>query len=332
MPGVPLVSVVFTSHNHARFVEESLESVLSQSFRDLEVLALDDASTDDSLERLRRVGDSRVTVFSSEVNRGRHHRNWAICNSRGAFIAFQNSDDLWHPEKLARQMEFLDANPSCGACFTVAEICDDSGSPCPDHPVFGGFFQAAEEPDRFGWLRRFFLSGNCLAQPSAVVRKDVLGRTGPFDPSLYQLPDLDLWIRAAAVTDLAVLPAALTRFRVHGDGGNFSTPSPAVQNRHDLEAEEILKRYAEPPILADLPRVFGLPEDEGISAEQRDSRNLARLGFCAASLPGGPHRRAAIHFLREALRRGDRTATFSQSERSRIVHHLIHVSSEVAGR
>jgi glycosyltransferase involved in cell wall biosynthesis len=329
MASVPLVTVILTSYNHARFVEESLESVLNQSLGDLEVMAIDDCSTDDSYDRLRRIQDRRVTVFRNDCNRGRHSRNWALCNARGTFIAFQNSDDVWLPGKLTVQLQFLSQNPECGVCFTGVEMCDEAGRPLPDHPHWGRVFRV-EEHNRLGWLRRFFLQGNCLAFPSAVMRREVLESIGPFDPGFFQLPDFDLWVRAAGVTELNVLPRPLTRFRVHTDGSNVSAPSAAVENRWPGEWLEILDHYSRPPILNDLARIFEFgPDEEDNPDAPGGVWDLARLGFLATSLDGVHQRRSGVHFLREALRRGDRAGALNQRQRSRIAHRLHRISGEI---
>lgn len=164
MSSEPLVTVVLPSYNHGAFIEQALQSVLDQSVCNIEVLCMDDASTDDTAARLARVNDPRVRVVTNSVNRGVSHRNLALRLARGPYIAFQNSDDLWHPGKLAAQVGFLAANPAYGACFTAVQLCDEDGNPCPDDPIFGSLFRV-EQHDRRQWLHRFYHSGNCLACP-----------------------------------------------------------------------------------------------------------------------------------------------------------------------
>lgn len=329
---LPLVTVIVTSYNHGGFIEESLRSVLIQSADNsvcnLEVLVIDDGSTDDTMERLRQIRDSRLTVFANAHNRGRNSRNWALGLARGNLIAFQNSDDVWLPGKLAAQIHFLESHPEYGVCFTGVDLCDEHGAPCNDHPLFGGMFRV-EQHDRFGWLRRFFLEGNCLSHPSSVVRRSILEHTGFFDPGLFQLPDFDLWVRAAAVTELMVLPEPLVRFRVHSHGGNVSAPSPSNLCRHTGEMVEVLQQYGNAPILSCLDKVFGfeVPGD-GIRSPEGEVVVLMQLGLLAASVPTPQHRVSAVWFLREALRRSDKGSVLTQEKRGALVHTLLRISGE----
>jgi glycosyltransferase involved in cell wall biosynthesis len=319
----PLVTVVLASYNHARFVEEAVESVLNQTLRDLELVVVDDGSTDGTVERVQAIRDPRLSLYQNSSNRGRHSRNWAIARTHGTFVAIQNSDDRWHPDKLAQQLQFLEEHPNHGLCFTAVDVCDDSGSPCPEHPIFGELWRT-EQHDRFGWLRRFFLMGNCLAHASVLMRRELLDEIGLYDPALFQLPDLDLWIRAAAVADLAVLPRALTTVRIHG--GNLSSPSPAASQRHARELTEVLLRYGAPPILRDVARIFDLDRAGGEIDGADEVWHLARLGRYADARPE-PHLRApAIHFLREALRRSDERDVLPAEERGRLALDLVRAS------
>jgi hypothetical protein len=195
--------------------------------------------------------------------------------------------------------------------------------------VFGRVFRV-EDQDRFEWLRRFFVQGNCLAHPSAMIRRDLLARIGYFDPSFFQLPDLDLWVRVATVAELKVLPEVLTRYRAHSNGGNVSGPSEANENRRLGELTEILCRYGQRPILDDLARIFDLGLDERDMPEtHRTVWALARLGLLATGLPSWPRRAAGIRFLREALRQNEELDVLDQAERSRVVLHLHRAAGEL---
>jgi glycosyltransferase involved in cell wall biosynthesis len=90
----PLVTVILTSYNHAAFIEECLDSVLQQSIEDIEVLFIDDASSDGTLDLVSKRRDSRLQIIRNECNRGRHLRNWALRSAKGVYVAFQNSDDI----------------------------------------------------------------------------------------------------------------------------------------------------------------------------------------------------------------------------------------------
>ena len=329
MPTAPLVSVVLTSYNHGAFIGQALESVLDQSVDDLEVLCVDDASSDDTTARLAQFGDPRLRVINNRVNRGLHHRNLALRQARGAYIAFQNSDDIWRPGKLAAQVGFLAANPAYGVCFTAVDLCDEEGNPCPGDPTYGSVFRV-EQHDRRQWLHRFYHTGNCLALPSALVRASALRQTELMDPSLIQVGDWDLWVQIAALADLHILPEPFTVVRVRSHGRNLSAPTAASQNRGNRETIETLRRYARPPILGQIDGIFGEELEPAVAADaSSEGSALVRLGLMATSSQHRHHRLAGIEFLRLALRLADLEGGLSQETRSRAAHRLFLVSGEL---
>ena len=96
-PGPPLVSVILPSFNHAAFVGEAVQSVLDQTFRDLELIVVDDASSDETADVVASIHDPRLTLIRLSENRAVHARNLALSQARGQYVAFQNSDDIWVP-------------------------------------------------------------------------------------------------------------------------------------------------------------------------------------------------------------------------------------------
>ena len=107
MSNLPLVSVILPSYNHVDFVREAIESVLNQSFQNLELIVVDDGSTDGTPEQIEKIKDHRIQLIRLETNRMQHPRNLALGLAKGRYIAFQNSDDVWLPDKLSAQVEFL---------------------------------------------------------------------------------------------------------------------------------------------------------------------------------------------------------------------------------
>lgn len=127
---VPLVSVIIPCYNSAEHIEETLESVRAQTMPDLEMLVVDDCSSDGSVEVVQRVAarDSRVRLLRQPTNQGvARARNRALDQARGRYIAYLDSDDLWVPEKLERQIAFM-AERGIGACFTSYETIEQDGT------------------------------------------------------------------------------------------------------------------------------------------------------------------------------------------------------------
>ena len=133
LPGKPLVSVILPSFNHAAFVHEAVSSVLDQTFRDLELIVVDDGSPDGTADVVASIRDPRLTLIRLSENRAVHARNLALDRATGQYVAFQNSDDIWQSSKLAAQLEVMErgANPY-SAGFTAAQIVDEKGIPARD--------------------------------------------------------------------------------------------------------------------------------------------------------------------------------------------------------
>jgi len=249
----PLVSVVLPSFNHAAFVGEAVRSVLDQTFRDLELIVVDDASSDGTADVIASVRDPRLTLIRSSQNRAVHPRNLALSQARGRYVAFQNSDDIWVPGKLAAQLEVLEGESRYAACFTGAEIIDKNGQPA-NGTWADGIFTTVDRTSP-SWLRHFFEVGNCLPLPSAMVRRSDLIRLGAFRASLVQLADFDLWIRLATFGEFHIIPEKLTKVRII-EGVNLSGPSVRAGRRSMIELATVLERYTESPVLDLFDRIF----------------------------------------------------------------------------
>ena len=118
------VSVVLKSYNHASYVGEAIQSILDQSFQDFEIIVTDDGSRDGSPDVIRRFADKRLNLVAFEKNRGiSAAMNNAISRAKGEFIAILNSDDFALPQRLERQVTFLDANPQIAGVFRASENC-----------------------------------------------------------------------------------------------------------------------------------------------------------------------------------------------------------------
>lgn len=275
----PLVSVVIPSYQHAAYVKRAVESVLEQTVTDIEVIVVDDGSTDGTPDVVAAIRDPRLQLVRLAENRREHARNRALGMATGRYVAFQNSDDEWLPEKLARQLAVLESRPGVGAVFTEVAIIDAKGLPTTDTWANGLFCDGKQKRDATDWLR-FFYERNCLCIASAMVRHEILRQTGGFRPSMVQLSDLDMWVRLAAVSELDVLAEPLTRMRVDGQR-NLSAPRQETSGRVALEMLDVLENYARPPLLERLPSLF--PQAFSGSQSQDPIVNLAIFACFAAS-------------------------------------------------
>jgi glycosyltransferase involved in cell wall biosynthesis len=244
----PTVSVVIPAFNHVRFVAEAITSVLRQSFADVEIVVIDDGSTDGTPDVVREFSDPRVQFEAFPENRGAVIAlNSAIRRSRGEYICFLASDDYFLPGKLENQVTFLTENRNVAAIFGMPTFIDESGNPLrADEQFNGGVFESPFRErltNRDDWLKHFFFSGNCLCHPTAMVRRSAYDTVGLYDPRLANLPDFDMWVRISMSFDIAVASDAVTAMRIHDNNRNMSAPRRDTLVRAHFETYEILKRY-----------------------------------------------------------------------------------------
>lgn len=244
-PAAPRVTVWLTSFNHEPYLRRAVDSILAQTWQDFEVVAMDDCSQDGSWAILQEYAErlpGRFLIFRHRERRGGSHMEDLLEQLRGKYIAIAHSDDAWAPRKLEKQVEYLDAHPDTGVCFTAAQFIDDSGLPMNDSEVqYVSFLPEYHSPA--GWLRRLTLQGNCLCHPSALVRRELYSLPGALARGLYSLPDYHRWlVFAAHGQGMTILPDRLTYFRLHADGSNMSADSPAVRRR--IAGEELLAAQA----------------------------------------------------------------------------------------
>ncbi|MBV8368549.1 MAG: glycosyltransferase [Candidatus Eremiobacteraeota bacterium] len=251
----PTVSVVIKAYNHEKYVAQSIDSILTQSFQDFELVVTDDGSTDATPEIIRSFTDPRVDFVRFERNRGiSQAMNATVARARGEFVAILNSDDFALPGRLETQVAFLREHPDVAAVFSVPRQVGEDGEPVAGLGALFDFPFDEPNPPRRAWLRRFFFRGNSLCAPSAMVRRAVLNEIGPDDPRLTNLQDFDRWIRLLEKHEIFVATEALTAFRVRANHANASGANHAATLRAAFEFFEVYKRYRAfaPPFLREI--------------------------------------------------------------------------------
>lgn len=207
---MPLVSVVMAAKNYARFLPTAVESVFAQTFRDWELLVIDDGSSDDTPEVVRPfLPDRRVRYLRSDRLGQPRAKNLGIRLGRGEFVAFLDADDAWEPTKLEKQLAVFAANPEAGVVFCRRTLIDENDNPLPARP--------APPPPTGRVLDKMFVQ-NFVCFSSAVVRRDVFSHVGAFDPQWDLAIDFDLWLRVARHHAFDFVDEALVRYRTgHGN-------------------------------------------------------------------------------------------------------------------
>lgn len=218
--------MVIPTHNRRELLIQAVASVRSQTMSDLEIVVVDDGSTDDTMSALSSISDLRLSVIHlSEAHGVSHARNRGIRAATGQWIAFLDDDDLWSPEKLARQLQAARETGRSWACsgsVTVdAALQVIAGSPPPTPDVIADTLP----------LR------NCVpaGASNVVVARQLLNAAGEFDERLRHLADWDLWIRLASRDLPAVVPFPDVAYRLHGS--NASDDAEAIDGELNLIAE-----------------------------------------------------------------------------------------------
>ena len=185
---MPKVSVIIPTYNRAHLVGRAIQSVLDQTYRDFELIIVDDASTDNTEEAIRHFEDKRIVYIRHERNKGAPAaRNTGIRAARGEYVAFQDSDDEWLPEKLEKQIKaFKTASTEIGLVYTgFWRIEGDKRTFSPSPNI----------TPKEGAIHDALLKGNFVGTPSTLVKKECFEKAGMFDEKLPMLEDWELWIR-----------------------------------------------------------------------------------------------------------------------------------------
>ena len=239
---MPKVSVIIPSYNHGLYIEQAVESVLEQTFQDWELLISDDASNDDTLERLARYKDHpRIRCFCQRERLGAVQQiHFLTQHASGSYIALLNSDDFWLPSKLQEQVAYLEQHKKTEACFTQAITVDKDSKVLSEKtfPHANIFFQPNRT--RAEWLNDIWHHGNSLCHPSILARRGY-DREWRFNAALRQLPDLDVWVSMLLSGDIYVLQKPLTAHRRLEDG-NVSADSQENYQRLLVEQAWIFEK------------------------------------------------------------------------------------------
>lgn len=204
----PLVSVVMSSYNHEKYVEEAILSVLNQTYKNIEFLVADDASSDGTVAILKKYEKYFSKVLYFETNRGCREAELRDI-ATGKYIALINSDDVWEPDKLYLQVKYMENNPNIGVCFTWCRYTDENLNRL-DNNVFRVRNRTSQE-----WIRHFWKNGNCLCNPSSLARRTYRVRFQKNGRECRQLPDFFNWIELLQLTSIYVIPKELTSMRRH---------------------------------------------------------------------------------------------------------------------
>lgn len=238
LPAVPLVSVVVPSFNHARYLRECVDSVLSQDHPAVELIVVDDGSTDGSLDLLKSYGD-RLRLLQQQGGRQARARNLALAVARGELVAFLDSDDRWRPGRLSAAVAAFRAQPQAALVWADHAFIDADGRPQGERRWVspGGDF------------RRLLIAGNPICNATVTVRRDVLDQIGGFNEAAPRVCDGAAWTQIAARGHRFVhLPQVLLDYRLHG--GNDSARFAPMTHDRDTALLAAAQAYVQHGVVA----------------------------------------------------------------------------------
>ena len=200
-----MISVIIPAYNQGKYLDQAIQSVLDQTYPDFEIIVVDDGSTDATPDIVRSYLDSRVQYIYQENQGLSAARNTGIRCSKGSFLSFLDSDDLFMPNKLALLVDVLNQQPEVGLVAGQSIPIDENGNPA------GEIFNKAL-PDKGHLL----LLGNPLHVGSVLLRRSMQEKVGYFDETLRSYEDWDMWLRLARIgCQMAWVPKPVSMYRFH---------------------------------------------------------------------------------------------------------------------
>ena len=210
----PLISVVMTAYNAEKFIRKSIESVLNQTYENLQFIIVNDGSTDSTEAIVSEFSDSRIEYYSLGENcHIAHATNVGFSKVKGEYIAIIDSDDIWDADKLKKQLEYLRQHPRHQGCFTWVTLIDEQGHVIDDKmPELKKLYSSSTESREY-WLRFFFFYGNRLNNPSSLVTYEAFSQIGRHSLFYIQGMDFEWWVRFAKRYSFGILEESLVYYR-----------------------------------------------------------------------------------------------------------------------
>lgn len=245
IPQNPLISVIISVYNGDKFLSEALESLLTQSYSHLEVVIVNDGSTDGTQYKLNSYAaqDSRLKVFHTTNQGPAKARNIAFSHTTGALVAVMDSDDICHPKRLEVQLKFLQENSDIALVGSYYRQINSKG-----HRI-KSIDALPTEPES---LRDYLKDRNPLCHGTMMVRREVFEALGGYREVFHQAEDYDLFLRTSEQYDIALIPEILYHHRVHGQSLSTTERLVQLQMRNFAQYTARQRRETGQDILADL--------------------------------------------------------------------------------
>lgn len=254
--GGPIVSVIMPVYNCELYIREAVESILYQTYTDFEFIIIDDASRDDTVSIIKTYNDPRVQLIEKPFNSGyTNSLNLGLQVAKGKYIARMDGDDISFPERFARQIDFLEANPEVNLCGTSYRII--------------GSNRSIALPEGHDAIKIALLKGNCIAHPSVMMRKQSLDSFSVvYDVSKEPAEDYDLWVRMVMKGKLHNLQEVLLDYRTHSS--QVSKKQSTEQKNSVTATKRNFFNFLEFDLLPNEELVFNKVLNNGIGINFKD--------------------------------------------------------------
>lgn len=236
----PLVSVIIPTWNRVEYLFEALNSVFQQSYPHIEIIVVDDGSTDDTKARLEPlINKGKIRYFYQENQGQSAARNLAISKMKGAYACFLDSDDHWFPHKVEAQVELMKTDSNIAICYGDMNLIDSKGH----------FVSHWRMPHYSGYVMKQLLLNNFISMPTVMIKADALVEQGGFDEQIRFAPDYDLWLRISPSCQIIYLDSILAEYRVMDE--QLSSDKAARMSSNKKVMQSFIEQHKE-----ELPPAF----------------------------------------------------------------------------
>ena len=231
----PPISVLMPAYNAEEYIAEAIESILNQTFKDYEFIIVDDCSTDNTWQIIKKYikKDSRIKAHKNEKNLGiAGNRNKLISMAKGDYIIWQDADDISMPYRLEKQYKFMEENPEVGILGGWLQFFNKNGN-----------LSVRKYATDDKVLRRKIFIYSPVAQPAAIIRKKLLDEVGKYDLKYPPAEDIDMSFRIGVKCKFANLPEIIIKYRENNNSATFTK-----LKKIELDTIEIRKKYVKNPM------------------------------------------------------------------------------------
>lgn len=210
---LPLVSIVVPCYNHEKYVKETIESIINQTYKNIELIVIDDGSKDNSVSVIQELADKYGFTFIHRPNKGLSATlNEGIRLSKGKYFCACASDDIYMLDKIEKQVQFMETNPEYGMCYGKIVEFDDSG-----------YKKEREIKNaKSGWCFEELILSNFIPAVSQMIKRDIFEDVGNFDEDLY-IEDWDMWLRIVYKYKIGYVDNYLAYYRLHSNNCSSNT-------------------------------------------------------------------------------------------------------------